>query len=376
MEFIINKNELMKALSNITGFMSTREINQIISNVLLETEKGYLTITATDLEKSIRNKIPAEVFKEGSILLPGKKLSELVKGFRYEVLKFFVDESHRVIIKNGNEELEKKYKTNIEIMGNSPEEFPIPFKVNNLEFFDIEPSLFMEMIQKVEYATAIDDPRVVFNGIFLEHKDDLLTIVATDGRRLSYIKRLEKDFLKGSTIIIPSRSVKEIIKILSNTNELKIAYNDKEKQIYLQSGDLYFSTRLVEGNFPDYRVVIPKDLSYKVTLNRQDFISAIRQAMVFAPEPNKQVQLHFKENLLMIVSSTPDLGKIEDGIDCEYQEKPIAIGFNANYLLDVLEALKSNEIEFHFKTPDSPSVILDPNDKDFLAIVMPMKIQD
>jgi len=376
MEFIINKTELSKALSNVTAITSTKEISEIVSNVLIETEDGFISLTATDRERSLRDKVPATIIKKGSVLLPAKKLADLVKGFRYDIMKFILTENEKVIIQNGNEEQERKYKTNIEIMGKNSNEFPMPFEVNGLEFFSLNPTILIEMFEKVMYASAVDDARVVFNGILVECKEDLLHFVATDGRRLSLIKRIEKDFLKGESIIIPSRSVKEIIKLLSNASNLEIAYNRENNQIYLKVGDIYFTTKLIEGTFPDYNLVIPKNQPYKVELNRIDFINAIKQAMVFAPDPNKQVQLHFKKNLLMVVSATPDLGKVEDGIECDFSYDPIVIGFNSNYLIDLLESLICETILMTFQSPDAPVTFFDPTDKDFLSIIMPMKISD
>jgi len=374
MEFIISKNELSKALSTVTSITSSKEINDVVSNVLIETEDGAISITATDLERSLRDKVPANVIKQGSILLPGKKLADLVKGFRYDTMKFLVEDSDKVIIQNGNEEQEKKFKTNIEIMGKNAEEFPMPFQLNGLDFFSVNPVIFLEMFKKVFYAAAVDDARVVFNGIFVEHKNDLLHFVATDGRRLSLIKRIENNFLKSSSIIIPSRSVKEIQKLLSNASEMQIAHDEENHQIYIKTGDIYFTTKLIEGTFPDYNLVIPKDQPHKVEIYREDLIDAIKQAMVFAPDPNKQVQLHFKDGLLMLVSATPDLGKVEDGLECNYSGEPIAIGFNSNYLLDVLESLTCDKVLMTFLSPDAPAMFFDPTDKEFLSIVMPMKI--
>ncbi len=376
MEFTINKNEFSKALNNVTSITSSREINAIVSNVLLEASNGKISITATDLEKSLRHTIPAMVLKEGNVLLPGKKLAEMVRGFRYDTMKFIVSEEYKVFVQNGNEEQEKKFKTNIEIMGLSPEEFPVPFQLNGLEFVSVNPAIFSEMIEKVIYSAAVDDARVVFNGILVEYKNDLLHFVATDGRRLSLIKRIENDFLGKKSIIIPSRSIKEILKLLSNASELKIAYSEKEYQLYLQIGDIYFSTKLIEGTFPDYSVVIPKNQPYKVEVHREDFIDAIVQAMVFAPEPNKQVQFHFRDNLLLVTSSTPELGKVEDGIECDYNGDPMVIGFNSNYILDVLKSLSCEKVFMTFQSPEAPAMFFDPNDNEFLSIVMPMKIQD
>lgn len=377
MEFIVNKQELAKVLSIVTSITSTREIGNYTGNILIEAnEEGFLSLTAVDQEKALSDKFPSVIIKKGSVLLPAKKIFELVKEFRYDTMKFIVNEDYKVFIQNGNEELEKKYKTNIEIMGKSPEEFPIPFNINDLDFVSLDPKIIIEMIEKVSYAAAVDDARVIFNGIFIEFKDDLLHFVATDGRRLSLIKRKEKNFLKSDNIILPSRSIKEIMKLISNAETMEIAHNAKENQIYLRINEIYFLTQLIEGTFPDYNAVIPKNNPYKVELNREDFINAIRQAMVFAPEPNKQIRLNFKKNLLMIESSTPELGKVEDGIECVYEDEPMVIGFNSKYLLDVLESLQSKNILFTFKTPDSPAIIYDPEDSDFLAIIMPMKLQD
>ncbi len=376
MEFIINKNELSKALSILTSITSTKDIGIYSGNILIEAEEGFLSFTAIDQEKALRNKVPTMILKKGSVLVPAKKLSELVKEFRYDTMKFIIDKDNKVLIQNANEDLEKKYKTSIEIMGKSSKEFPAPFNLKNLDFISLNPNIILEMIHKVNYASALDDARVVFNGIYIEYKDELLHFVATDGRRLSLIKRKERNFLKSNSIILPSRSIKEILKLISNAENIEIAHEPKENQIYLRVNYIYFSTQLIEGTFPDYNVVIPKNHPYQVELDREDLIKVIRQAMVLAPEPNKQIRFNFKENLLMIESSTPELGKVEDGIECNYNGANLVIGFNSSYLLDVLESLECKSIEFHFKNSDSPVMIYDPLDPDFLSIIMPMKIHD
>lgn len=375
MNFLVNKNEFARCINTVSSVITTKEISALIGNVLLEAKDGSVSLTATDTEKTIRNRIPANVVEEGSILLQGKKLAELVKEFRYNTMRFSLDD-HKVIIQNGDADASRPYSTKVEMIGAPADEFPVSFDIKDLKFTTLNSKTLLEMINKVSYASAVDDARIVFNGILVEYRDDLLHLVATDGRRLALVKRPESDFLEGNKIIIPSRSIREIKRLLSESESVEVAYSSINNELYIKAGDIYFSTKLIEGNFPDYNMVIPKEHQYRVELHCKEFMESIRQAMVFAQQPNKQVQLHFRENLLLVVSKTPELGKIEDGIACSYTGEAMVIGFNSDYLLDMLGAISSDKVIMAFKNPDAPAVFYDTNDSDFLCIVMPMRIQE
>ncbi|MBU42575.1 MAG: DNA polymerase III subunit beta [Spirochaetaceae bacterium] len=371
MKFVVEKAGFQKAISRIEGIISAREIRSVISSILIETGDDSITLTATDLDISMKTTLSAKIATAGSITAPAKKLSQIIKEFRFETVELDTDKENKISIRDGSSQA----KTEIHLMGAPADEFMLPSPIKDSHFKQFPPALVNEMIRRTSYAIAEEDARYVFNGLYMESEGDQAVFVGTDGRRLARIARNFPDSLpvdKG--VVVPVKAIRELTRLIGNVEEGFVGFDKEEGRLYFKLGDVELITRLIDGNFPDYRQVIPRKLDHEVRLNREALRLSLRQAAVLAAEPSRQIRLEFSPGTLVVSSSTPDLGNVNDPMSCEYQGEEVTIAFNSNYLLDVLGVLNSEDILLGFSTASAPTVIKDPDDGEFVAVVMPMKI--
>ena len=372
METIINKNDLLHAINRIETIVPAREIRPAVANILMEGKDDKIILTTTDFEMNYRNKITAQIIKPGKASLPAKKLSQTLKEMRGEMISITLDKENKVTIKKAGE----NSKAEVTIIASNIEDFPeIEFpKIN--QFIQLSASSLLKMIKKIDYAMAEEDARYIFNGLYMNYKDDEFVMVATDGRRLSICKKKEEAKLSlHNGIIIPHKSIREIKKILEGIENINIYYNKEDQKLFLNDHSLYFSTRLIEGQYPDYKQVIPDKNKYTINIEKEEFLKVLRLNAVLAAEPSKQVLLNFKKGELMMSASTPDIGKVHDSISLsEYNGENFNIALNSKYLFDVINNIEAEKIKIELVAENSPMVILDPEFSDFKALIMPMKI--
>lgn len=369
MKFIANKQSFLKTLSTIEGIISAREIRSPVGNVLIETTSSGLQLTATDLEMTLRTQAEGNVLQPGKILLPARKLSQTIREFRYENLEFSVAEEVKVHIRDA----EGRGKTDIEIVGAPADEFQVRLGADPAKYVALPPSVLSDMIDRVSYAIAEDDTRFAFNGMFVENADGRMTVVGTDGRRLSLVARVLPESF-AANIIIPIKAVRELRKLLAVAEEFALAVVKEENTVYFRLRDIVFISRLIDSNFPDYHQVVPRTADHRILVHRDDFKQAIKQAAVLAAEPSRQIQLKFTAGEVCVSASTPDLGRVEDTVACDHAGAEITVAFNSNYLLDVLGAIKAEQVEVHLTTAGAPVVFVDPLDAEFRAVIMPMRL--
>lgn len=369
MKFIINKQNFLKALSTIEGIISAREIRSSIGNVLIESTSTGIDLTSTDLLMTLKTSVEANIVEPGNVMLPGRMLSQAIRSFRYENIEF-TETNEQVKIHDAD----NKGKTEIEIMSTPADEFQVKISSSNFDFVPLPPTMISEMIDRCVYAVAEDDSRYAFTGLYVENKEGRLIVVGTDGRRLSVVTRAIPEPIKiNEGIIIPVKTIRELRKLLTASDQLSIANDADENTILFKLKDSIFISKLVESKYPDYTQVIPKKSEYTIRLNKEDFRLAIKQASVLAAEPSRQIQLSFEKGQVKIQSSTPDVGRVEDTIACSFEGEPFTIAFNSNFLTDVLSVIKSEQVELQVSSSSAPAVIVDTDDADFKAVIMPMR---
>lgn len=370
MKFIVNKQNLLKALSSIDGIISSREIRSPIGNVLIESKKDGIDLTSTDLEMTLKTSTDANILEPGKILLPARKLSQTIREFRYENIEFHVED-----LKVRIHDADSKGRTEIEIMGSPADEFQVRMNQDKLKFVSLPPTLVAEMIDRTSYAVAEEDSRFAFNGLYIEDRDGRLNAVGTDGRRLSLATRKPAEIINTEGgIIVPVKAVRELRKLLSASDVFAMAIEKSENTVHFRLKDVIFITRLIDSNYPDYMQVIPKKAEYSVVLNREDFRLAIKQASVLAAEPSRQIQLTFNKGEVRVTASTPDVGRVEDTVPCNFEGEPLTIAFNSSFLIDVLGVIKSEQVEMHLSSSSAPALMMDMEDLDFKAVIMPMRL--
>lgn len=371
MEFLINKDILLNNIFKIQGIVDKKHTIPILSNVLIVARENGIIITATDLEVGLEIQIHCEIIKTGKISISAKKLFEIIKEMPSDNIHFKSKDNSWVEI--------SCRKTIFNLVGLSPETFP-KFPEINSNLVEIENSILKEMIESTIFSVSNDETKYNLNGIFVLCEDyenkSFIKFVSTDGHRLSFIKKetnnnFNNEFYEG--FILPKKGISELRKVIENDNdEIKIGTN--EKTFFLKNKNITFVMRMIDGDFPDYNKVIPlknENFSY---INKDLFLHALKRISVLSSEKSKGVKLLFNKENLTILSSNPDLGDAKEEMDIEYSGSEISIGFNARYIIDILNIMKSDNIKFYLKDNISPGMITSATNEDFLSVIMPMRL--
>lgn len=365
MEIIISKHNLQEGVGLVSSVTSTKTNTlPILSNLLIETEReGFIRLVGTDLEVGISTLKPAKIIKEGSITVPAKKIQEIVRELPEGDVEIAVAKNNAVTIKGG--------KAFFKIMGLSKEDYPKLPEIDEKNTVEIEQALVKESFELTSFAISYDETRYVLNGVLLTIQGDQIKFVATDGRRLAYIDRkLAKPAKQNFELIIPTKAVQEVMKILGWDGVVKIS--PSKSQVIFQVGDSYVMSRVIEGNFPNYEQVIPKLEKTLSTANREEFLQAVRRTSLLTSADSPAVKLDFLKGKILISSRSPNLGEAKEELTAEVKGDDLAIGFNPHYLIDVLKNLDIDQVSFSLTDPDKPGLV---KGKDgYMYVIMPMQL--
>jgi DNA polymerase-3 subunit beta len=365
MEIKIQKSLFAKAVG-LVGNVAAQRANTlpILGNILIETtQDGNLQLVGTDLEVGISTLIPATIITEGSITVPAKKINEIIRELPECDVEISVAKNNAVSIKAG--------KAYFKIMGLSKEDYPKLPEFKMEEAVEIDQALFGESLGLTAFAISADETRYVLNGVLVSVKGKKIRFVATDGRRLAYSeKEFENTKGKNFEMIVPTKAVHELIKMMTWEGVVKIIVSKNQAIFYL--GDSYLSTRLIEGNFPNYEQVIPKEEKTATVANRDDMLQAIRRTSLLTSPESPAVKMDFVKGKILISSRSPNMGEAKEELAAEMKGPEMAIGFNPQYLIDVLKNLDIENISLSLTDPDKPGLV---KGKDgYLYVVMPMQL--
>jgi DNA polymerase-3 subunit beta len=368
MKFSCDRDEILKSVTYAESVISQKATLTILQNVLFEAEGGELHISSTDLEVGFKTKISATIQQEGDITIFGKKLLDVIKSFPPCNLTFDVEENNRVKVYSGD----KGVKAVFHINGIARIDFPeIPRPVTE-KYFEFPQKDFKDMIRKTLYAVSHEETRFFLNGAFFEKDQSYIKMVSTDGRRLSYIHRdyplAEEDF----GIIIPKKILSTVVSVLSSEGNLKIAVG--QKQIFFEIGSMYFVSNLLDGNFPNYKQVIPEEYEIRITLNTQELATKVERVSRMADNKTFQVIISLSKDKLLIIARNTDIGDAKDEIETAYSGPDMEIGFNFQYLLGALKEVEEDNVNLDIISPNNPITVRGSGVEDYLAIIMPMKI--
>lgn len=370
MNFTIEKEVFLKGLAKVQGIVEKRNTIPVLSNVLLEGIDGELHLTATDLEVGMQSTYPANIRKPGKITVSAKKLYEIIKELPDNEVVFNSKENCWIEVECG--------KAQFNIVGLSADEFPNFPKPDKGNFISIASSLFKEMIEKTFFAVSQDESKYNLNGIFcqIQNSNSQLRLVATDGHRLSMIdKQIEyfdsSELSKG--IILPRKGILELKK-LADEGEGDFLFGFMDNNAVISKNKTVIIMRLVDGEFPDYNRVIPKTNEQTATIAVYPFLHALRRMIIISSEKSRGVKMNFKKNLLEVSSSNPELGDAREELDIDYQGAEISVGFNARYLLDILQVQDQENICMILKDNLSPGLIKPVKEDGYLAVIMPMRL--
>ena len=353
MNLTISKEQLLHGLQAVQNVVSTRTTLPILSNVLLRAEGNRLEFTATDLDVTIACGVEASVKKGGATTVPVKKLFGIVRELANSEIELEVDDKSVCSLRSG--------PSFFRIRGLAAEEFP-PLPQFKDEAKVILPQEKVKgLLRKTSFAVSTDESRYVLNGIFFSLKDHKLIMVATDGRRLALVDE-EVDLADASQgeFIIPSKTVNELNRLLQDKGELEIKSTVNQAAFTLKD-DKGFSiliiTKLIEGNYPNYRQVIPSEAKERVQLSREELLHALKRAEIMTSDKQNSVKLSFTKNNLAITANSPDVGEARESIAINYKGKEMAIAFNPGYLIEPLAALTEEEVFLELIDELSPGVL-------------------
>jgi DNA polymerase III subunit beta len=374
MKFNVKTNDFQKAIASVEGVISVREIKSILSNLKIEAKDDNVSISATDLEISIKTSIPATVHSEGVGLIPAKQISTILKAINFSETSVDLSENEsegnaKTTIRDADGKVDFKMVIN----GISSEDVKSLTKIKDIETVDFTCHTLGNMIKKTYHSVAVDDTRFVFNGLFLKSINNKLVIAGTDGRRLSKVEReFETTLSFDNGVIIPHKAIKEMLKIIEHNETAAIGLIDN--QIYLKTKDMELLCKLIDGNYPDYEAVIPKENRYKIIILKDNFFVSLKQALIAAEEPSRQVKLKFFNNNLNIHSSTPGTTEADINIPIAFDGEETTIAFKGDYLIDLVKTIEGSEIIIEFNNANAPVIFRDPEDFQYVAVVMPMKL--
>ena len=367
MNISITKDQIIAGLQAVQNVVSTRTTLPILSNVLLRAEGGHVEFTATDLDVSVTCKVEAKVIKSGATTLPVKKLFGIVRELNGEI-EIETDEKNISSIRSGS--------SFFKIHGLSADEFPPLPKFKDDKKVLLPQENIRAMIRKTSFAVSTDESRYVLNGIFISLKEGKMTFVATDGRRLALVDE-EVDISEKSAgeFIVPAKAVNELNRLLQDKGDVELKFGENQASFALKNEtgfSVLLITKLIEGNYPNYRQVIPGEAKERIGVGREELVQALRRAEIMTSEKANSVKLAFGKNLLTITANSPEVGEAREVIAINYKGKEFAIAFNPRYLIDPLAALTEDEVYLELIDELSPGVVK--INGPFLYVVMPMRL--
>lgn len=360
MKFSLAKQVLLDGLNKVAGVVSTRPTMPILSNVLLEAAEGELKLMTTNMELTIQAKVPCMVETPGAITLPARKLQSIIREMRDGEVVLEVKGSVATIRCN---------RAQFKLNGLNAAEFPTLPVFKEAREFKVPQAMLNRGFRYTEFAISNEGLRYVLNGIYTCFQDGKLTLVATDGRRLALFEN-ELEFPESQQVCIdvPSRAVAEVHRLLGEAGDVMVRITSN--QASFDFGDTLLVTKLIDGNYPNYRQVIPSRYNERITMPAQDLSETVRRVSLLSAEKSNTVRFHFSPGTMEVQSSSADVGEANEETPIDYQGRELTITFNADFILSPLKAVGDGEISLDLIDSSSPGVMRVADE--FLYVIMPM----
>ena len=366
MKIIINREKLLTPLQQIIGAVERRQTLPILGNVLLRSNSDTLTLTATDLEIEMVSTVASETEGDFQTTLPARKLLDICKALAEDSDIEFTIEENKVTLTSG--------RSRFTLASLSAKDFPGLDDIEEQQSFAIQQGQFKALLEKTAFAMAQQDVRYYLNGILMEISQDMIKLVATDGHRLA-LSELKIDLSINETkqLIIPRKAVLELARLLEpGDSAAKIVLS--QNHIRVETATLVFTSKLIDGKFPDYNRVIPVDGNKILKVDRESLKRSMSRIAILSNEKYRGIRLTLAPGNLSIQANNPDQEEAEEELSVNYDESEIEIGFNVTYLIDVLNVLDSEQVYIKLKDSNSSCIISDSEDSSSLYVVMPMRL--
>jgi len=364
MKILCNREDLLNGVNTVQRAVSTKNTLPILQGIRMKAEKDTIWFEATDLEIGIRCQVPVNIEEEGEVVLPARLFSEIVRKLPDSEIRIeSLDKNINIYYENSS----------FAINGYDPEEYPEMMELPSENIIDIPGGIFKSMIRKTIFACSSEETRPVFTGTLLQLEKENIFLVSTDTHRLSYIKGVaagnEKEF-KG---IIPSKTMQEISRLIDEDELITIQYSNS--RITFKFGTVQILTRLIEGQFPSYKQVIPESCNTKLLINCRRFLDTVERASLLSKDNYlKTNTVRFNiENSTLNINQFSELGKISEQIAIEQEGENVAISFNAKYIIDILKVIDTENVVMETSGSFSPCIFRPQNEEDYLCLVLPLR---
>ena len=372
MEFKIKKNIFLSGIQKTLGIVDRKTTMPILNNILIRTEEGRIKIVATDKELGLISRYDADVIQPGDITLSAKKLYEMIRELQGDEIHLVKQENHQVTLTS--------QKVLYKIHGLPADDFPNVLEADDITYYKIQGAVLRDLIRLTFFAVSTDEMRVNLNGVFFETEDSIngprLKMSATDGHRLAmaYSQPGEHGGLileKG--LILPRKGLQEIRKIVEEeTDEVMIGVD--HGMFFVKTKDTVLKVSLIDGEYPDYRRVVPVDEGTLLRFDRGAVLHALKRMNVMSSERYNGVILTLAENRLILNSTNPDVGEANDEIEVAYEGEEIRVGYNVNYMIEAIEVVDDAEVLFEMRPGMKPGVVRTVGDDHYACVVMPLKV--
>ena len=362
MKFKVEKNVLLTAIQTVQNIVSTKSALPILSNILIETQTNEISLTATDLDIGITCVIPVDIQEQGAITIPAKRFSDIVKEFPVESISITTKKNNLMIIDAD--------MCQFKIMGLGREEFPKLPEFKDKKVIKLEQGVLKQMLSLTSFAVSFDETRYILNGTLFKISKGVLTLVSTDGKRLAIAeKKLGAEIDVELQMIVPIKTIHELNRNLKDAGELSLVVGSN--QALFDLGTVMVISRLIEGEFPDYKQVVPLVSENKMKVERMQFLLAVKRAALLSTPDYQGVKFEVFKNKLVVSKSTPDVGESREELNVEYQGKELVIGFNPSYLMDILKNLNEDTVSLELTDSEKPGVI---RISGYVYLVLPMRL--
>jgi DNA polymerase-3 subunit beta len=366
MKFSIQREALLKPLQHVIGVVERRQTLPVLGNVLLNASRNNVRLTATDLEVELQAQVAVTVSETGDITLPARKLLDICRTLPDEAQLDISVKKERALVTSG--------KSRFTLSTLPATEFPVIDKIKSARKFSLPEKQLHRLLDSTGFAMAQQDVRYYLNGLMLESGDGLLRAVATDGHRLALCD-LATDVGEADNqqVIVPRKGVQELQRLLEQ-NDADLAIEIGSNHIRITTNELRFTSKLIDGRFPDYQRVIPKDLDKRLLINRELLRQALARTSILSNEKYRGIRLDISKNNIKIQAHNTDQEEAVEEIDAIFDGDGVVIGFNVTYLLDALNAIDSDEVEVLLSDSNSSALISYPGRDDCRYVVMPMRL--
>ena len=374
MELVVRKTDLLRELQLFQGIVERKNTIPILANVLLEADGDHVKLLATDLEDGLRSRCEAAVAKGGSLTLPAKKLYEIIKALPETDVRIEED-------KNGVKVAADRFDSRMQTLPR--EDFPTLPEASGAVSASLSREALKQMIAKTQFAITGEDTRYFLNGALFLLRAESMGLVSTDGHRLAYItvprEKGKGKGLKGdeeNRVILPRKTLLELGRLLAEGGDGDIQYERGENHLFFGVGDRLLISRMIDGQFPSFERVIPKNNDKTVEFDRDRLTSAVKRVALLSNERSRAVKFQIDKGKVEIASSSPEFGEAKEVLMVDYAAAPVTICFNAQYVLDFLGVVETDSVQLEFKDEMSQAVMkpIGAEGYDYTYVIMPMRI--